>query len=241
VLVGKSREVFYGIAALNFNSATDFRIQWDEKRMFRRDKDQVTQRSLTTNNEYALKSVLRFRDACEFVRNGRIDRAARLIRTIDSNRLHRHLAASRVEYQRLSNRAARPLRVYPRIGNLSPGRVSKLQTRGVYERDHWTCRWCETPVIAEEALHKMSLVFPEEFPRGRRRDETHGLILSCRTRLDHVMPTTFGGSLEASNQVTACGACFAARGSDIIERLGLDDPRSLSSVHSDWDGCAGFR
>ena len=113
--------------------------------------------------------------------------------------------------------------------------------REVYERDFWACRWCGTPVIADKPIKAMHKQFPATFYKGTTNDSMHGLMLSSRVSLDHVLPHSFGGTNDIENLVTSCWPCQFGRGNDLIERLGLSDPREREPIPTDWDGCSTLK
>jgi 5-methylcytosine-specific restriction endonuclease McrA len=113
--------------------------------------------------------------------------------------------------------------------------------REVYERDFWACRWCGTPVIADKPIKAIHKLFPATFYKGTTNDSMHGLMLSSRVSLDHVLPHSFGGTNDIENLVTSCWPCQFGRGNDLIERLGLSDPREREPIPTDWDGCSKFK
>lgn len=68
--------------------------------------------------------------------------------------------------------------------------------RRIFERDHWTCRYCgfEWPLAARRL--PMDHVFHKVPP----------------ITTDHVIPASRGGKTVAGNLVTACGPCNHKRG-----------------------------
>lgn len=77
---------------------------------------------------------------------------------------------------------------------LTAGDVTAAQLRAIYERDGGCCRYCRQIVYPR---------FNALDPRG----------------FDHVVPRAKGGQHTASNIVTCCGICNAAKSSALLDEL----------------------
>jgi len=197
--------------------------------------------SLVPQSEYARFAVGEFRKACVLVEAGILDEAEVLLTNLDSDQLRQQFYATWKEYDRLNALALKPLKDYPKIKKVDKRMPPAAIVREVYERDFWACRWCDTPVIADKPIKAMHKMFPATFHKGTTNDSMHGLMLSSRVSLDHVLPHSFGGTNEIANLVTSCWPCQFGRGNDLIERLGLSDPRDREPIPSEWDGCSRFK
>jgi 5-methylcytosine-specific restriction endonuclease McrA len=197
--------------------------------------------SLVEKSEYAGFATSEFRKACKLVEAGILDEAEKLLTDLASEKLRIQFYATWKEYDRLNALALKPLKDYPKIKKVDKRMPPAAIVREVYERDFWACRWCGTPVIADKPIKAMHKLFPVTFYKGTTNDSMHGLMLSSRVSLDHVLPHSFGGTNEIENLVTSCWPCQFGRGNDLIERLGLSDPRERDPIPSDWDGCSRFK
>jgi 5-methylcytosine-specific restriction endonuclease McrA len=197
--------------------------------------------SLVPQSEYARFAVGEFRKACVLVEAGILDEAEVLLTNLDSDQLRQQFYATWKEYDHLNKEAMKPLSQYPKVKKVGKRMPPAAVVREVYERDFWACRWCGTPVIADKPIKAMHKLFPATFKKGTTNDSMHGLMLSSRVSLDHVLPHSFGGTNDIENLVTSCWPCQFGRGNDLIERLGLSDPRESEPIPTDWDGCSRFK
>jgi len=197
--------------------------------------------SLVKKSEYAGFATSEFRKACELVEAGILDEAEKLLVDLDSAKLRLQFYATWKEYDHLNKEAMKPLSQYPKVKKVGKRMPPAAIVREVYERDFWACRWCGTPVIADKPIKAMHKLFPATFYKGTTNDSMHGLMLSSRVSLDHVLPHSFGGTNDIENLVTSCWPCQFGRGNDLIERLGLSDPREREPIPTDWDGCSTLR
>ena len=197
--------------------------------------------SLVPHSEYARLAVGEFRKACVLVEAGKLNEAESVLTNLDSDQLRQQFYATWEEYDLLNKAALKPLSQYPKVKKVGKRMPPAAVVREVYERDFWTCRWCSTPIIADKPIKAMHKLFPVAFEKGTTNDSMHGLMLSSRVSLDHVLPHSFGGTNDIENLVTSCWPCQFGRGNDLIERLGLSDPRERDPIPTDWDGCSRFK
>lgn len=137
-------------------------------------------------------------------------------------------------YTRRSSAAMMRVRTATKV--VRPRSALALQRR-VYVRDHYVCRYCGLPTIskeAREALHR--LLGPGVVRWGGTDAERHGTALAAWTQYDHVQPIALGGADDEANLVTSCGCCNYGKDQYSLAELGLDDPRDVPPVESDWDG-----
>ena len=205
------------------------------------DKSRALLYSLVPQSEYARFAVGEFRKACVLVEAGKLYEAESVLTNLDSDQLRQQFYATWKEYDQLNALALRPLKDYPKIKKVDKRMPSAAVVHEVYERDFWTCRWCSTPIIADKPIKAMHKQFPATFYKGTTNDSMHGLMLSSRVSLDHVLPHSFGGTNGIENLVTSCWPCQFGRGNDLIERLGLSDPREREPIPTDWDGCSTLK
>lgn len=197
--------------------------------------------SLVPQSEYARFAVGEFRKACVLVEAGKLNEAETILGNLDSDQLRQQFYATWEEYDLLSKAALKPLSQYPKVKKVDERMPPAAVVREVYQRDFWTCRWCGTPIIADKPIKAMHRLFPATFEKGTTNDSMHGLMLSSRVSLDHVLPHSFGGTNDIENLVTSCWPCQFGRGNDLIERLGLSDPRERDPIPTGWDGCSRFK
>jgi hypothetical protein len=115
------------------------------------------------------------------------------------------------------------------------GMPNSAETKALYVRDGWRCRFCGCRVTSARARSAIKACIPGAVPWGER-EGFHAAFFSLTASVDHVLPHSAGGGNEAQNLVTACWSCQFGRGSYTIEELGLSDPRSRAPVIDGWDG-----
>lgn len=95
-------------------------------------------------------------------------------------------------------------------------------TNFVYERDHFRCRYCQSPVLPPGVLKFLSLELGIDLSKKRTNLETHGAHwLHCAT-VDHVAPHASGGASDMNNLATSCKACQFGKGKFSLEELELE-------------------
>jgi len=120
---------------------------------------------------------------------------------------------------------------------LDPRRFPVKYERAVFERDHYTCRYCGLKVIAKEVMYAFEkIVGSEKFRTKGCNAVQHGCIHAFKPVADHVIPHHLGGRTDMGNLVTSCPACNYGKYNYTIEQLGISDPRERLPVASDWDG-----
>lgn len=108
-------------------------------------------------------------------------------------------------------------------------------SRAVYGRDRWHCRFCSCKVIDPDARDRLRKLLPD-LPWGPTNASRHGGLIVHMASTDHVLPRSWGGTNDHTNLVTACWPCQFSRGEYRIEDCGIADPFDRPPVTSDWDG-----
>ena len=157
--------------------------------------------------------------------------AKRLIASIDNNYLkqwymtvaltsgkwrERHLSVHRSPRQHLRSNEG-----------FSQRKVSEVEIEQIMRRDHWTCRYCHSPVAGRRGSFKKfaEQIDFSELITGRTDQLRNGIYLVFSASFDHVIPRSAGGSNDLENLVTACWPCQFGKGDNSLESLGLSDPR----------------
>ena len=112
---------------------------------------------------------------------------------------------------------------------------SAADSRAVYERDGWRCRFCACRVIDPAARRRLQQLV-EGFRWGRTNRERHGGVIVHMASTDHVLPRAWGGTNDHSNLVTACWPCQFSRSEVRIDECNISDPFDRAPVLDDWDG-----
>jgi hypothetical protein len=110
------------------------------------------------------------------------------------------------------------------------------EKQSLHDRDGYNCRFCGIPVIRKEIRSELKRLFPEAVQWGRRNIEQHASLQAMWLQYDHVLPHARGGDNEMSNVVITCAPCNFGRMDNLVEEVGLLDPRSRPPAPSDWDG-----
>lgn len=110
------------------------------------------------------------------------------------------------------------------------GRLTRNPSRSVilsiFERDHYTCRYCGTRAISLDVLHAASAAAR---PFGDvllchdswRIAETHPVYWWQSVTVEHVHAVSRGGDWkDPSNLVTACWPCQSRKGNYMLDELG---------------------
>ena len=112
---------------------------------------------------------------------------------------------------------------------------TSAETRALYMRDGWRCRFCGCRVVSNGARSALRACIPGAIPWGGSGGY-HGAFFALTASVDHVVPHSAGGGNEPENLVTACWSCQFGRGRYTIEEVGLSDPRCRPPIVDDWDG-----
>lgn len=117
----------------------------------------------------------------------------------------------------------------PRMPNAS-------ETRDIYARDGYRCRFCEARVIVKEARKVFEKAFPLAARRGNSNEANHFGLSTLTASIDHLVPFRRGGTNDPLNLVTACGPCQYGRNQWTLQEVQIEDPRNYPPIIDDWDG-----
>jgi 5-methylcytosine-specific restriction endonuclease McrA len=115
---------------------------------------------------------------------------------------------------------------------------------GVFSRDSYRCRYCDTRLFAVAAFRRYEKtvgneVFPLSGMKGNKPKA--GASLVFRPVADHVEPWSRGGMTDLDNLVTSCWPCNFGKMEYTVKELGITDPRSRPPVADGWDGLRSIR
>jgi hypothetical protein len=113
------------------------------------------------------------------------------------------------------------------------------EQREIYQRDNYTCRYCEIRVIDERVFIKMETVIGSEHfkAKGSTNALRHGMIFSFKATVDHVIPISYGGETTRDNGVTSCWNCNLGKYDALLYQMEIDDPRDRPVINKHpWDG-----
>ena len=110
------------------------------------------------------------------------------------------------------------------------------EKKSLHNRDGFNCRFCGIPVIRKEVRAELNRLFPDAVPWGRKNIEQHAALQAMWLQYDHVLPHSRGGNNDLSNVVITCAPCNFGRMDNLVEEVGLIDPRTRPSLKSDWGG-----
>ncbi len=116
---------------------------------------------------------------------------------------------------------------------------SAAETRSVFQRDGYRCRYCGARVVLKEARSILTSHFPAAvpWPSGPQSDAgKHAAFYALNSVIDHVVPHARGGDSSPDNLVTACWPCNFYKDDATLGEIGLADPRSRPPVVDEWDG-----
>lgn len=117
--------------------------------------------------------------------------------------------------------------------------VGPREQLAVYQRDGFTCRYCDTPTVFVGAIAALAELYPDQlsYDFNWNLERSHGLLWILTASLDHIVP---GFSNDRSNLVTSCSLCNYTKGTRSIEELGWRDPQQAQQMpRTPWDGLAG--
>ncbi|MHB8585245.1 MAG: HNH endonuclease [Thermoplasmatota archaeon] len=187
--------------------------------------------------------VLLFKESAQALASGDLDHARRALAAIRDHDLRTWYIECGQNSGRFRERALRA-RVEATSSNHQEGPAKKRVDPGlrriegrVFERDHYTCRYCGSKLVAKELLGAFHDVIGDHgFPHGATNIGTHGIYLGFQAIADHVVPWQRGGATSMENLVACCWSCNYGKGGWTLEQLGLVSPYLRPPVPSDWDG-----
>lgn len=117
-----------------------------------------------------------------------------------------------------------------------PRMPSATETRYVYLRDGYRCRFCEARVVVKEAKKIFEKAFPVAARKGNTNEANHFGLATLTASIDHLVPFRRGGTNDPHNLVTACGPCQYGRNQWTLEEVQIEDPRTYQPIVDNWDG-----
>lgn len=128
----------------------------------------------------------------------------------------------------------------PSYAPLPPSQLPRMpavaETRRIFRRDGYRCRFCEARVIVKEARKVFERAFPLAARKGSTNEANHFGLATLAASIDHALPFRRGGTSDLNNLVTACMPCQFGRGRWTLEEVQIEDPRSFPPIVDDWDG-----
>lgn len=159
---------------------------------------------------------------------GRTSQAAAELRAIDAAALRAEWDAAFARRRALGLKSARAA--------TARKWTTHEQSRPIYERDRYTCRYCGKRTVLVRVLEVLSYAFPEELPYGGRSwpmAHTHIAYWTHTTSLEHLVPHARGGGFDAAENLgVACWQCNHVKGDALIDEVGFQS----RTAASDWDG-----
>ncbi len=117
-----------------------------------------------------------------------------------------------------------------------PRMPSAAETRHIFSRDGYRCRFCEARVIVKEARKVFNKAFSVAARQGNTNEEYHFGLATLSASIDHLLPFRRGGTNDPMNLVTACGPCQFGRNQWTLEEVQIEDPRNYQPIVDGWDG-----
>jgi len=172
-------------------------------------------------------------NAAAALADGRVLDAQRAVGSVDFPGL---IQGRKEAYERVWGRPGGSATGYksPRLGTRG-GQPLIADVRATFNRDHYTCRYCERQTISPNVLRLLSSAFPDVLPyhSNWRPLEAHILYWTYSTSLEHILPFPLGGTNHATNLITSCYQCNDLKNYLPIDRLGW---RVADPVQSGWAG-----
>jgi hypothetical protein len=177
------------------------------------------------------------RGAVELMAAGQISESLVHLQAIDQPRLRLLKSASHT----LVSEAVKNRQWKRGVTQRRTGAISLRRRYGIYFRDGWTCQWahCQRLTVAESVMRLIWMLAPDEFPwqQNWRRDVSHPMLWTHTTQLEHIVPSSGGGSDSDDNLTTVCSACQYSKGDVPAHVLGWTrtdgQPRG-------WDGLVSY-
>jgi 5-methylcytosine-specific restriction endonuclease McrA len=117
--------------------------------------------------------------------------------------------------------------------------AAKATYAQIFNRDHYTCRYCGTRTVHLRVLTLLSHLFPKEFPGDENHwaPPTHSVYWGYSTSFEHSDPVHRGGQDTLENVVTACARCNYGKNGTLLSALGW---KILPIPNTEWDGLTGY-
>lgn len=107
--------------------------------------------------------------------------------------------------------------------SLDPNKSISKFTKSIYEKDQFTCVYCDWPVFPKRTFTDLAdFLKSESFVMGRTNATRPGVYLTFCATLDHLVPHNRGGRTDETNLVTACWPCNYGKSEYLLNEIGLD-------------------
>ena len=126
--------------------------------------------------------------------------------------------------------------IIPEEKRPKPRMPSAKTQKLLIERDGYRCLYCNIQLIVPEIFKKLKTTFPDEARWGRSNIDRHGALNVFWLTFDHVIPHSRGGGNEIENCVVSCQTCNCGKSENLLEEIGLIDPRTHTYPTSSWNG-----
>ena len=114
---------------------------------------------------------------------------------------------------------------------------NKSETKMIFERDGYRCRYCQRRILAREFSDLfVNSLDHDGFQYGNTNASTHGVLLLHKPVVDHVVPHNIGGRTDSSNLVTSCYPCNFGKDQWTLEQILNIDPFERPPILNGWDG-----
>ncbi len=117
-----------------------------------------------------------------------------------------------------------------------PRMPSLSESRAIFARDGYRCRFCQSRIVVKEAHKVFAKFLPEQARKSRINEDNHFGISTLTGSIDHLLPYSRGGGNEPENLVTACGPCQFGRNQWTLEEVQIENPMKYEPIVDDWDG-----
>lgn len=117
-----------------------------------------------------------------------------------------------------------------------PRMPNAAQSRAIFSRDGYRCRFCGSRVIVKGAHRIFAKFCPQEARDGTTNEDKHFGLTTLAASIDHLLPYSRGGTNDDRNLVTACGPCQFGRNQWTLEEVEIEDPWKYPAVIDEWDG-----
>ena len=128
----------------------------------------------------------------------------------------------------------------PKAERLALRMPSSAEKAALIERYGYNCVFCGIPLIRAEVRRAFTAAYPQDAYWGDTTMACHAGFQCMWLQYDHVLPHSRGGDNSTENLVLTCAGCNYGRMSYTLAEVGLQDPRKLEILKSDWDGLERF-
>lgn len=110
-------------------------------------------------------------------------------------------------------------------------------------RDGYHCKFCGMCLIHPWVIDAMNEAYSESISWWADENvKKHAAFQVMEMQMNFIVPFSRGGDMELNNCVAACSPCHYGRGENLLEEVGLRDPRTKEplSDNSWWRGLTRF-